>query len=208
MNYFTRERYLAMQNFDKPAMDADDAAWEDAVDRYDAYLQTIRPDLPESVRQLLDGFYLHDARVLSMGQRGETFVISLQLDAPSHELLTITYTLAGPPEVTKTPFPDGEGSSPPAWLYEEIQRVQEGDQKHFIHAILFSNGWEARLPFPRGSLGDGLPDVPTPGFPQADRRSGNRFPVGLKAAYPSSARPSLSQGRISNPSDAAAAANS
>jgi hypothetical protein len=163
MNYFTRERYLALQNCDKPAMDAADAAWEDAVDRYDAYLQTIRPDLPESVRQLLDGFYLHDARVLSMGQRGETFVISLQLDAPPHELLTITYTLAGPPEMAKEPFPDGEGSSPPAWLYEEIKRVQEGDQKHFVHAILFSNGWEARLPFREVHLATAFPMFPHPG---------------------------------------------
>lgn len=49
MNYFTRERYLAFQDFDSPTMDAADADWEDATDRYEAYLQTIRPDLPESV---------------------------------------------------------------------------------------------------------------------------------------------------------------
>ncbi|HYT92250.1 MAG TPA: DUF4085 family protein, partial [Gemmataceae bacterium] len=103
MNYFTRERYLALQNFDDDAMSAADADWESAVERYESYLQSIRPQLPESVRQLLDGFYLHDARVLSMGQRGETFVISLQLDPPPHELLTLTYTLAGQPEVKQEP---------------------------------------------------------------------------------------------------------
>ncbi len=143
MKYFTRERYLALQNFDEAAMDAADADWEDAVERYDAYLQTIRPDLPESVRQLLDGFFLHDARILSMGRRGETFVISMQLDAPPNELLTITYTLAGPPELKKEPFLAGD-ALPPEWLYEEIERAE---QSAFVHSILFSNGWEARIPF-------------------------------------------------------------
>ena len=51
--------------------------------------------MPESVRELVDGFFLHDARVLSMGRRGDTFVISLQLDVPPNELLTVTYTLTG-----------------------------------------------------------------------------------------------------------------
>ena len=161
MKYFTRERYLAQQNFDQAAMDAADADWEDAVERYDAYLQTIRPDMPESVRQLLDGFYLHDARVLSMGQRGETFVISLQLDVPPNELLTITYTLAGQPEVKKEPFLAGE-TLPPEWLYEEIERVQAGNQKHFVHSILFSNGWEARLPFQDVHLTTAIPMFPPP----------------------------------------------
>ncbi len=147
MNYFTRERYKAQQNFDEAAMDAADADWEDAVERYDAYLQTIRPNLPESVRQLLDGFYFHDARVLSMGQRGDTFVISLQLDVPPNELLTITYALAGPVELQTETFPGVKDSRPPWWLYEEIEVIQEGGSKHFVHSILFDVGWEVRIPF-------------------------------------------------------------
>src|SRR5260370_31155252 len=87
------------------ARDAADAAWAEAVARYDAYLQTIRPEMPETVRELVDGFYLHDARVLSMGRRGDTFVISLQLDVPPSELLTIPYTLAGAPDITQDLFP-------------------------------------------------------------------------------------------------------
>jgi hypothetical protein len=77
MKYFTRERYQAFQNFDDAAMDVADADWEDTIDRYEAYVQTIRPDMPESVRQLEESFYFHDARVLSMGRRDDTFVISL-----------------------------------------------------------------------------------------------------------------------------------
>jgi hypothetical protein len=162
MKYFTRERYLAQQILDQAAMNAADADWEDAVDRYEAYLQTIRPELPESVRQLLDGFYLQDARVLSMGQRGEIFVIALQLDVPPNELLTITYTLAGPPEVNKQPFADAEGSSPLAWMHEEIEEVRGAGRKHFVHSMLFSNGWEARLPFHDVHLATADPVFPHP----------------------------------------------
>jgi uncharacterized protein DUF4085 len=161
MKYFTRERYLAQQLPDQAAMDAADADWEQAADRYDAYLQTIRPDLPESVRQLLDGFYLHDARVLSMGQRGESFVISMQLDAPPNELLTVAYTLAGSPQVSKEPFLAGE-TLPPEWLYDEVEQVQEGGRRHFVHSILFSNGWEARLPFRDVHMATAYPVFPHP----------------------------------------------
>ena len=163
MNYFTRERYLALQDFDESAMDAADAEWEAVVDRYEAYLQTIRPDMPESVRQLLDGFYLHDARVLSMGRRDGTFVISLQLDVPPNELLTITYTLAGQPEVKKEPFNDWPNGSSPWWLYEEIERVEEGDRRHFVHSILFSNGWELSLRFRDVQVSLAEPIYPPPG---------------------------------------------
>jgi hypothetical protein len=147
MKYFTRERYLAMQNFQEDAMDAADADWQAAVNTYENYLQTIRPELSETVRQLLDGFYLHDARVLSMGQRGDSFVISLQLDVPPNDLLTITYTLAGPPEVRKETFPWVKDPHSVAWLYEEVALIHQEQQKHFVHSILFSNGWEIRLPF-------------------------------------------------------------
>jgi hypothetical protein len=162
MKYFTRERYLALQNFEEAAMDAADADWEEAVERYDAYLQSIRPELPESVRQLLEGFYLHDARVLSMGQRGETFVISLQLDVPPNELVTITYTLAGPPEVKTETFPWADPAAVVDWLYEEIELVREGDGHYFVHSILFGNGWEVRIPFRAVHLATAFPLLPLP----------------------------------------------
>jgi hypothetical protein len=166
MNYFTRERYLALQERGDVAMDAADAAWAEAVARYDAYLQTIRPEMPEAVRELLDGFYLHDARVLSMGRRGETFVISLQLDVPPNELLTITYRLAGTPEIKQELFPWSSADAAPAWLYEEIECIREGHQSHFVHSILFSNGWEVRLPFREVHLATAYPTFPYPRPPK------------------------------------------
>jgi hypothetical protein len=166
MRYFTRERYLALQAGDDDAMDAADAAWDEAVERYEAYLQTIRPEMPEAVRELLDGFYLHDARVLSMGRRGDAFVISLQLDVPPNELLTITYNLAGPPEIKQVFFPWADADAAPAWLYEEIELVREENQGHFVHSILFSNGWEARLPFREVQLATAYPTFPYPRVPK------------------------------------------
>jgi hypothetical protein len=118
--------------------------------------------MPESVRELLDGFFLHDARVRSMGRRSDTFVISLQLDVPPNELLTITYTLAGTPEIKQELFPWAAPAATPTWLYEEIELIREGERSHFIHSILFSNGWEARLPFREVRLATAYPTFPLP----------------------------------------------
>jgi hypothetical protein len=120
----------------------------------------------------LDGFYLHDARVLSMGRRGETFVISLQLDAPPNELLTITYTLAGSPEIKKEPFSEEPNTASPWWLYEEIERVEEGGRKHFVHSILFSTGWEVRIPFREVHM-----DTADPVFPLLHTRKQATIPA-------------------------------
>jgi hypothetical protein len=147
MRYFTPQRYLALQNADPLAMNAADADWDEAVEHYDAYLQSIIQEIPETVRSLLDGFYLHDARVLIIGQREDTFLISLQLDVPPKELLTITYTLAGSAKINKQGFSPPGGEHAPVWLYEEIESLRESDKQIFAHDILLSNGWVLRIPF-------------------------------------------------------------
>jgi hypothetical protein len=162
MKYFTRDRYLAMQNEQDEAMDAADADWEAAAGAYDAQLQTIRPAMPESGRQLLDGFYLHDARVLSMGQRGDSFVISLQLNVPPNDLLTITYRLAGPVDVKKDVFSWVKNAYVADWLYDEVELIQEGEKKHFVHSILLSSGWEIELPFTDVQTTTAFPLLPHP----------------------------------------------
>src|SRR5262249_23781502 len=136
MKYFTRQRYIAMQDSDDEAVRRSDEDWEAAVDRYDAYLRSIRPQLPEAVRPLVDGFYLHDASVLSVGQRGDRFVITLRLDVPPNEVLTIVYHLAGPPQMRKERFPRGAEEGAPIWLYEELDLVGEGAGAHYVHRIL------------------------------------------------------------------------
>ena len=146
-------------------MHAADAAWDEAVQHYDAYVQSIRAEMPESVRELVDGFFLHDARVLSMGRRGDTFVISLQLDVPPNELLTVTYTLTGAPEIKQELFPWATSAVTPDWLYEEIELFRDGERSSFVHSILFSNGWEARLLFREVRLATAYPTFPVPKTP-------------------------------------------
>jgi hypothetical protein len=93
-------------------------------------------------------------------------VIALQLDVPPNELLTITYTLAGAPEIKQECFPWAAAGAAPAWLYEEIELVRQNRRNHFVHSILFSNGWEVRLPFREVQVTTAYPTFPVPRVPQ------------------------------------------
>jgi hypothetical protein len=163
MKHFTRERYLAMQSRDDVACRAADAAWDEAVEHYEADLAALRPDLPEAARQLLDEFYLHDAEVLRLEQGGDRFVITLQLDVPPHEVLTIAYSLAGQPEWRKDLFPWGSDVGNPLWLFDEMDRAGTENDAHLIHSVLFSNGWELTVPFRDLSLSHAVSSLPASG---------------------------------------------
>lgn len=162
MKYFTPERHLALQDFSSDeVMDAADAAWQIQVDAYEAYLATIRSTLPDDVRELV-GYYLHDARVLSMARRGDRFEVILQLLPPPQELLTISYTVTGEPAVNEQAFaPAGKHS--PLWYYEELAAVPGG----FQHSILLSNGWELTVPFRQVHCTFSRAVFPVPTRPQA-----------------------------------------
>jgi hypothetical protein len=156
MKYFTRERFLALQRPDQA--EATDADWDDAVSRYEEHLQTIRPALPPAALDLLDGHHLHDARVLSLAQRGERLIVTLQLNTPPQDLLTAVYTLAGAPTFRQEPFPWTTGAAQPLWLYDELE-VGAG---HLTHSILLSNGWEIDVPFREVELTTARPIYPVP----------------------------------------------
>jgi hypothetical protein len=162
MKYFTPERYLALQNPETQAMDAADAAWDEAVEQYESYLQSIHTRLPESVRQLLDDFYFPDAEVLAMSRKDGDFVVTLQLDVPPHDLLTITYALNGPAELIKDKLPSEYISSRPQWLHDELTLIGREENQSFAHAILLSNGWELRVPFREVRLTTATPVFPLP----------------------------------------------
>ena len=162
MKYFNRERYLALQKSQDDAMDAADAEWHVAAEDYEAQLKVIRPQLPDSVLQFLDGYYLHDARVLSIGLQGDSFVVSLQLDVPPHDLLTIAYKLAGSPEVTKEAFPWVSNANVADWLYDELELIHDDQGKHFVHSILLSSGWQVKVPFRDMQTTTAYPFLPHP----------------------------------------------
>ncbi len=104
--------------------------------------------MPPGLRQRVDRYYLHDAVIRGMGQRGRSFVIVLQLDTPPQSLLLFTY------ELVEDPVIDQAGLAPENcstggfvdWQYDEIERV-EGEPPTWAQSILFGNGWEVRLHF-------------------------------------------------------------
>ena len=144
MKYFTPKLYAALQDSDDHAMDAADAAWQKAVDRYERRLCKIRPTLPRSLRCLLDDLYLHDANVLSVARNGDKFVIVLELEVPPKDLVVVTYTLAGTPDIDFAALPPEHCTTHPLWMYDEVDVTPK---KLYSHEILFSNGWHMRLRF-------------------------------------------------------------
>jgi hypothetical protein len=145
MKYFTPELYARLQDFrSDEAMDAADAAWEKATQRYRRHLRRIWPELPETLRSLLDNVYLHDADVLSMGEQGETFLIVLRLDVPPNELLILKYTLAERAVIRTAAFSTANHAGPMQWMYDEVGLLR-GKKAGCTHSILFSNGWEVEL---------------------------------------------------------------
>jgi hypothetical protein len=164
MRYFTPQRYIALQDCTSAeSMDAADAEWEKAVQEYEDYLAGVRGGLPASVLALLEGHYLHDADVLSMGQHGDLFLVTLQLDVPPHELLTVSYTLAGEPVIDEKAFAPPAGSTRPRWLYEELECSAADEGSPYRHSVLLSNGWEVRVPFRDVGLAAARPVYPIPG---------------------------------------------
>lgn len=162
MKYFTPERYLALQDFSSAAaMNAADTDWEEAVAQYDAYLHSVLPSAPASVRQLVEGFFLHDADVLSMGRQGQELVVVLQLDPPPNDLLTIVYTLAGEPTINRAAFAAEHDSGRAEWMHEELEVIDPGEPGQFRHSILLSNGWEIRVPFQAVQLKTAQPVLPS-----------------------------------------------
>ncbi len=148
MRYFTPERYVTLQDFSSDAaMNAADAAWEQAVEEYDDYYRSVESALPAEFRQLQDSYFLNDASVLYLGQHENRFVIAVRLEPPPHQILHLTYDLAGEARINRDALPSVYRDQRTAsWLHDEIELVSEHPLL-CVHSILFSNGWEVQLPF-------------------------------------------------------------
>jgi len=146
MNYFTPELYKRLQDSGTAAMDAADAAWEAAEERYEQHLGRLEPGLDPVLRRF-DGLLLHDATVGSMSRRADQLVIVLHTDARPREVVTVTYTLTGEPFLDPEALPPEIRSGVMQYQYDEFDLTQADGETHYLHAILFSNGWEVRLRF-------------------------------------------------------------
>ncbi len=146
MKYFTPELYLRLQDTSSDeVMDAADEAWEKVAEKYRRYLKRIFKRLPKGLRRLLDDYYLHDARILCLGQRGRNFLIALRLDTTPHELLFLNYRLTRPAQVRKQVLPPEHATQTPEWMYDEVGLARGG--LGYTQAILLSNGWEIHFTF-------------------------------------------------------------
>src|SRR5262245_35512936 len=113
MNYFTPDLFVRLQNLQDRTANED---WEKAVERYDAYLRSIRSRLPRSLRRIVEELSLHDAEVLCMSQRGNTLSVTLQLDPPAEALLVLDYSLVAEPKINRSALPAEYCADYPAWL--------------------------------------------------------------------------------------------
>jgi hypothetical protein len=148
MKYFTPDLYIRGQSHDDNVLDEVDRLWEEAGERYAAYLNSVRPEFPAGLRHLDHSYYLHDAEVRDMAKLGSSFIITLQLDTPPQSLLTFTFDLVQEPVIQKGVFPPElcGTASVAEWMYEEWEKVG-GDPPIWAVSILLSNGWEVRLHF-------------------------------------------------------------
>jgi hypothetical protein len=164
MKYFTPERYLALQDFSSDeAMDAAEAAWEEASEKYASYLDTIRAHFSPGLRQIEANYYLHDSIIRGMGRRGPFFVTILQLDTPPQSILTFTYDLVEDPIIIKDVLPPehcGSGALVD-WQYNEIEMVP-GNPTTWRESLLLGNGWELSLHFRDVQVQEVEAVLPTP----------------------------------------------
>ena len=93
MTYFTPDLYVRGQSLDDDVLDEVDRLWEEAGERYAAYLDTVRAEFSAGLCHIEERYYLHDAEIRGMARRGASFIITLQLDTPPHSLVTLTFDL-------------------------------------------------------------------------------------------------------------------
>jgi hypothetical protein len=95
-------------------------------------------------------YCLHDAKLLSMGIRGDyqKLLLFLELDTPPDNGILLAYDLTKRPKPIIHPSLAEKGT-PIEWLYDEIDVARGRTHPAFIHSILFTGGRELVLTFGR-----------------------------------------------------------
>jgi hypothetical protein len=145
MKYFTPELFGRFCSPDEDISYEAHHEWDQAIVRYRRRWQRIKSHFPESVRRFEDSsICLHDAQVLTIGRTGETFVMVMELDPPFQDIVVLTFTLNGEPEIDPAALPDSEPSTYVWWMYEEFDLDR---RKNYSLEVLLSNGWLVKVPF-------------------------------------------------------------
>jgi hypothetical protein len=148
MKYFTPDLLGRFGSEDEPIASTAQDEWEEACARYNAYLASVKSQMPPGLRHIEDSYYLHDARIRGMGKQGQAFVIMCQLDTPPHPLLTFSFDLLAEPVIDTSTLPSDLRSKGDVveWQYDELEFLP-GEPAPWRWSILFSNGWQVVLAF-------------------------------------------------------------
>jgi hypothetical protein len=175
MKYFTPDLLAGYRSDDSQLAEAAQEKLEHRSEQYLRTLQQIEPRLPPRFRDLLDQFYLHDARVISQPAlmvtdleslehslrvgippacsdlgakdgRIPSFWLALQLDTPPREILVLQYRSV---HIENAEIHESLFEECPYldWQYDEVELVGAGESPDFLHSILFTRGLELRLRF-------------------------------------------------------------
>ena len=174
MKFFTPDLLKRFSSQDEDVALAAHAELEQRSEAYSRHLGEIEAKLPQRFRDLLDQFYLHDARIIShpplmmtdleclehalrvelplrrrtFGEEGHTrsYWVPLQLDTPPREILILQYRSVQleDAELHESLF---EECPYLEWQHDEVDMVQIGASTEFRHSILFTRGFELRLRF-------------------------------------------------------------
>jgi hypothetical protein len=148
MKYFTPELLERFGSDDPAIYKAAEAEWDEQCERYNNYLNSVKDTMPAGLRAIEENYYLHDAVIQAIGQRGLAFTIIMQLDNPPYSLLTVTYDLVEEP-VIKQGVLSPERCTPNThveWRYAEIE-CRSTAPPTWLQSVLLSNGWEVLLHF-------------------------------------------------------------
>jgi hypothetical protein len=175
MRFFTPDLLARFGSEDDQVADVAQEEVDIRTEEYVRALHEIAPKLPPRFRDLLEQFYLHDARVISQqgfvpndlesienslrvgtpltwsnpgaeNHRTPSFWLHLQLDLPPGEILVLQYR--------SVLFEHAEVHESLIeecpyleWLHDEVELVQSDECTEFRHSILFTRGLELRLRF-------------------------------------------------------------
>jgi hypothetical protein len=142
VRYFTPELIARLNSNDPAEANGADAEWDRRQEAYEQGLSRIERTLPDHVRAF-NKLLLHDAKVYSLARQGEQLILVLRKDIPPRDLVIITYTLVGEPDIDTEALPVEMRSPVMNFDYDEFGV----DGAVYTQAMLFSNGWEVRLRF-------------------------------------------------------------
>jgi hypothetical protein len=145
MKFFTPELLDRIRSLDDEVADAAHEEWERAIVRSNRRWKKIKTAFPNEVQRFEDNHVcLHDARLLSIGHEGGTFVMVLEPEPPAQTMVILTFILNGEPVVDPAALPGRSDSDWVTWMYEEFDLDR---QKKCWFEVLLSNGWSVKLPF-------------------------------------------------------------